>query len=1113
MVTNTSNCYCHTSNFSLKYMRISLLGMLLFVQLVFPQDKIDFVDYETIIQSASNKKDQGDIDGVLSELSKINRNDSLYYGVLSERAYYNLVNKDYEKVLSICNQGLASDSDAYRVNFWINKTVAQLNLKQYDEALATITEAQQVYPMNTKLWFNKAYILEQMGNLEEAARVYQEALKLDPFYGRVYLQLGLINYNQGQMAQALMCFDMYLLWDPDGEDAPRFLKALDNLVRATNTSEVNPNLKLSPDDTSFEEINLILDQKVALNEGYDTGCEVDMGLTRQNHAMFSLLENFKGKGGFWDKTMVPFYRGIMEQGNFNIFTYTISYSTENSEDKRRIDRKEEDLIEYLIGERRRWAKIIGNYETSNKKTAGLTYAYAEGRMDGIGKMQDTTYVGPWTFYDDDGKVSANGTFDEKGERHGKWEWYYKPGKVQEAAEYKHGILEGAFASFHKNGRKYLEGSYKDGKLDGVFKIYNDLGALVQKKHFVEGELDGKFQSFFAIGEAQPEFDIDYVKGEAQGVVKEFHYNGKLYAETPYKNDKIEGWEKKYNSDGILIYKAFYENGLMNGDYESYFNSGKINEKGLVKEGKRVGVWKSFYEDGQTRAEIEYEDGEIQGSGRYYSREGKLSTEYTYRRGEIIAYTTYDKNGKVLSEGRKKGGEFHYKGYSINGLLESEGLYDVSGGKMGEWKFYNENGGLATLGKFVEDERDGTYKEYFPNGQIQSIWEYDKGTLNGYYADYYLDGTLRNQGWYKDDVKQGEWRSYYKDGLLQSVEYYHNNSRNGEQVHYAVDGSLLRKDRYEFGKLMSETYFDPDGKEFETIDMEANRTGTIRYHHFNGNLRSEHNYLNGVIHGTSIWKDFYGNTELEGEYLGGNQHGIWKWYYPDGTLETERPYSIGQKHGTSKWYYENGSLNKEYNYKFDTPSGKWLTYYEDGTLMVSSYFDAGSYDGRVEFYDPNGHLQLVEFYDHDSIIGYSYLGEDGKEVPMVPLENETGIVKTYFDNGKLAKEFEYKHEHIIGVSKTYHYDGSLQNEKNYQDGEYHGVNRFYYPNGNLKRTTEYLNGDKHGMEVEYDEQGKKKTETSYLNGEQHGVTTHYDASGKVKTKEYYFDGDIFKVEKG
>ena len=67
---------------------------------------------------------------------------------------------------------------------------------------------------------------------------------------------------------------------------------------------------------------------------------------------------------------------------------------------------------------------------------------------------------------------------------------------------------------------------------------------------------------------------------------------------------------------------------------------------------------------------------------------------------------------------------------------------------------------------------------------------------------------------------------------------------------------------------------------------------------------------------------------------------------------------------------------------------------------------------------------------------------------------TGISKSYYEDGKLKSEENYKDDKRNGISKSYYKNGKLEREANYKDGKLEGISKSYYKNGKLEREENY-----------------------------------------------------------
>jgi len=1077
------------------------------------QEKIPFIDLDTIYEQLSNEATVENYAKNIELLNKINKNDSSYCRVLVSKSYYQLNSEKYEETLKTIDEGLSKGCEDYDLSLYINKGFTYTLMEAYEKAIEVYNTALKKYPKNAELWCNKGLAYENAGNIEEAIKAYKISITLKPTYGRPHLQLGNICYKQQRISQALMCFNIYLILIIDEENAFSTLQSLNNAVSSRNENEVNPDLVISKDDDAFDELDLILNNKIALNKKYKTGHKIEIALTNQNHAMLEQLKNFEGNEGFWDKKYVAIHKWIAENNHFENFIYTLCYSIENEKYSKIVKSNEKNIIEFLKKFYNKWRSILrSNIIEFEGKTQEVSNFYYDNYTQAVGKMEGETSVGKWLIYNENGQLASEGTYDKNGKRDGAWTWYYTNGKIKETANYNNTKLNGENRYFYDNGKPKYIANYKDGKLDGEYLLYNEKGGLYEKKYFKASKLDGLYQSYFDVGETLIEWDVPYKNGDVASVAKEYYANGDVYADIPFVNGKRHGIEKKYNFRNALASEISYANGELNGAYKTYHTNGNIRKEGVSIDNYYNGPFKTYYRDGTLESDEIYNNGSLDGENKYFDTDGKLHSEFLYRKGEIIAYKYFDKAGKILKEAKKKGGKFQFNGFSPQGIKFSEGIYDIKGGKEGLWKYYSKNGVLTGKGKYTDNKLFGEYITYYNNGERNAISQYENDSLNGYYVQYHKNGKMKQQGWYKNNTAQGEWRNYYIDGTLQEINFYHNGELYGEQNFYAVNGKPERNYIYKKGKFYAEAYFDDQGKIVDTIYYRPeNNDFKVQYKYNNGQTDLELDYINSIKHGKYISYDYYGNVSLEGAYNNGEMDGKWTWFYPDGSISFVKHYRDGNLHGELLDYYKNGKLNGKEVYEFGKLVGISTEYHDNGEISQTTEYVYGKSHGRTVFFDNSGKLQLIRFYNNGRLIGYSHLDTNSQELPMIPIENETGIIKAYFDNGNVSREMEYKNGQLVNNYKEYYYSGQLESNLNFIDGDYDGKITYYYANGNMKKEGIYTYGVLNGTYTKYYKNGKTKEVIPYVNGTIHGANKYYDTSGKLTKEELYFNGDVYKSQ--
>jgi antitoxin component YwqK of YwqJK toxin-antitoxin module len=201
------------------------------------------------------------------------------------------------------------------------------------------------------------------------------------------------------------------------------------------------------------------------------------------------------------------------------------------------------------------------------------------------------------------------------------------------------------------------------------------------------------------------------------------------------------------------------------------------------------------------------------------------------------------------------------------------------------------------------------------------------------------------------------------------------------------------------------------------------------------------------------------------------------------------------------------------FKDGFPEGKWETY-RYNTLYERRNYKKGRLDGRVITYGSDGKTVIAES-----------VASGGKR---------NGRYASYYADGTLEKEQEFKDGKEHGYLRTYDRDGNVKWDCYYEDGEMHGrQTQFYFSNvGNHVKISNYEHGklvgdyseiyEKGGLKEkgQYDENGKKTglwvrkqkrggliDETEYKNGEKNGTRKTYGDDDVIEKIETYKDDDL------
>jgi len=152
------------------------------------------------------------------------------------------------------------------------------------------------------------------------------------------------------------------------------------------------------------------------------------------------------------------------------------------------------------------------------------------------------------------------------------------------------------------------------------------------------------------------------------------------------------------------------------------------------------------------------------------------------------------------------------------------------------------------------------------------------------------------------------------------------------------------------------------------------------------------------------------------------------------------------------------------------------------------------------------LLLTFFISCNSQDVYQEFHENGQlkfEVPLIDGKKE-GLGKTYFDDGELKIEAQYKNDQLNGRLVQYYYGRTIK-EVNYKDGKLDGYAIYYSPAKLPTKEGTYKDGKMHGKWKIYEDNGCLRFEYTYQNDIKEGPYKVFYCSGELETTAYWKDG--------
>ena len=200
---------------------------------------------------------------------------------------------------------------------------------------------------------------------------------------------------------------------------------------------------------------------------------------------------------------------------------------------------------------------------------------------------------------------------------------------------------------------------------------------------------------------------------------------------------------------------------------------------------------------------------------------------------------------------------------------------------------------------------------------------DNGKRHGIWKKNFEDTKIiRYEGQFSHGKEIGLFKFYknYEDkAILSATKLFNENNNLSEVKFLASNGSVISE-----GKMNGKTYigtwkyYQKNSDKLLTLEHyneDGQLIGQRLVYYPNGQIAEEQNYINGNLHGVSIWYSEKHVILKSFIYENGELHGMAKFYNPKGTLVSEGQYKRGKKDGVWK-FYEKGELisEKDFTYK-------------------------------------------------------------------------------------------------------------------------------------------------------------------------------------------------------
>jgi len=1114
--------YLNNYNF-MKKSNINYLFIIAFIfssnTLLFGQSKLNYEPSMNVLLKGEEYSNNGEYELAVQEFDKVYEGDSLFfrYAVHMKMGALNNL-EEYQKVKDIGDKYWFFRHDL-PTEFYLNYGTALDKLEEYDKAQEMYNSILEDYPINYSLWYNLGVSQSLEGDHKEAYSTFKKTIEINPFYDRVHLGMARLAFSEQQTSKGIMAVGMYLMHSITRRN--NFLQLQYGDYMSSTKYWTDDDFSGSNDldldgNKAYETIDQLVHNYVALRDKYKTPSQLDFSLIKQLHLIAGQLKEQEiDENDYWYKIYGKFYIEMLNNKQFEGFTYLISNFAENEKAKKIIVKKSKVLKESYA-----WAMA---YLKENSKEVDLSFigfdksnVSRNSKNNHIELLGDFEYknngeiiVGDIKFYGSEGRMTAEGSFNENGNKNGLWKYYHTNGRLKESQVMADGKTVDTSFLYHPNGLLNYKVPYVDGKISGEVAIYRNgvLSRTLPYKDDVMGT--GEITDYHPVGPIDIKYSL--TDGKANGDFKSNYDSGEVYRTGSFLDNNLHGERITYFKSGKVSYKENFINDKRDGEYISYYQDGQVESKGQFLAGSKIGTWEYFYRNGNKKNIQNLDErGKENGLETNYTEEGWKISEHSYSNGVVNAYKFFNENGEILSQGERKGGELKYISYYQNGLKNAEGQFNKEG-RNGKWIFYRYNGSKHKMENYKNAVLVGTFEEYFPDGELEISYEFNKdGNSEGYYQNLYRNSNLYRQGYLKDSKRDGPWQTYNRNGKISSSDFYSDQELQGFSTSYNVVGNPIQSRYYKDDLHMFTIYYDTAGIAFDTVFQTPGKRISELRRCVDCPVFMTVDVFNNRYHGEQVFKYPNGNIEAKGAVFNDAKEGPWKGYHINGQLASEGSYIDGEKHGEWKYYNENGSLSSHANYHYGDYHGNYETFDDEGNIDFKANYSYGSYHGDV-FYYVGKKQDLKRTYSYGYIESYTFTDKSGKEVTK-EMKEETTDVTTYWKNGQKAREYSIKNGWFEGPYNKYYENGQLSESQAYEKGWKEGPYKAYFKSGKLKAEGQYEKGNLVGLFTLYYENGQKREEEHYILGELHGEAKYYNKDGNIETIITFINGNTIAIDK-
>ena len=218
----------------------------------------EYVSSAKLITEADSLMSIDSMNAALEKVEQINPGDTNYYTALLKKTYILSQLERYDEALVFCEEGISAKEISDHQAFRLNKGYT-LNLKgEKKEAKKVYQELLKDYPFYKEASNNLAFQHLELKEYDSSYAAYKKHAKLYPFDINAHFNLGVFAFNEGNLTETFLAFNMIVLLEPYSDKAYRVLGLLNELSNNTKV-EIEEKEGFELESTEFDEIDLLIE--------------------------------------------------------------------------------------------------------------------------------------------------------------------------------------------------------------------------------------------------------------------------------------------------------------------------------------------------------------------------------------------------------------------------------------------------------------------------------------------------------------------------------------------------------------------------------------------------------------------------------------------------------------------------------------------------------------------------------------------------------------------------------------------------------------------------------------------------------------------------------------